>query len=346
MKRRKFIKTTAAVSASLSVGTFTACSTSTQKEEAKEIVTEGKATVAAPIFKISLAEWSFHNAIFGDSIKNITDWQDFAYRMKNDYQSIISQGSLKNIDFPAKARSLGFDAVEYVNTCFFDRARDTKYLAELKNRCEGEGIQSLLIMCDNEGAIGNSDAEERKKSVEAHYKWVEAAAFLGCHSIRVNAQSSGTYEEQQKGAAEGLRMLGEFADGHGINVIVENHGGFSSNGKWLVEVMKMADHPRVGTLPDFGNFRISETEMYDRYQGVTELMPYAKAVSAKAYDFNPDGNEVDIDYHKMMKIVLDAGYRGYVGIEFEGSNLPEEEGILQTKQLLERVREELTPQYS
>lgn len=328
MNRRNFIKVTGAAALS----GFGAGCTSKQ--------------VAEPIFKISLAEWSINSYIFGDSIQRL-GWPGFADALQNDYQTVLA-GTHTNLDFPVLAKQkFGIDAIEYVNTCFFDKAEDSSYLAELKKICGNEGVKSLLIMCDAEGAIGDPDEAARKTAVENHYKWVEAAKYLGCHSIRVNASSQGSFEEQQKLAADGLNQLGQFADSRGINVIVENHGGFSSHGKWLAGVMKLADHPRVGTLPDFGNFRISydPEEWYDRYQGVTELMPFAKAVSAKSQEFDADGNETATDYLKMMKIVLDAGYRGYVGIEYEGS-ISKEEGINKTKALLERVREKLKPQYS
>jgi sugar phosphate isomerase/epimerase len=264
-----------------------------------------------PLFKISLAEWSLHKTLFGKR--------------------------LDNLDFPAIAKKeFGLDAVEYVNQFFKDKAKDEKYLAELKKRCDGEGVKSLLIMCDGEGALGDKDDAKRAKAVENHYKWVEAARFLGCHSIRVNAHSEGSFEEQQKLAADGLRRLSEFAAKEGINVIVENHGGNSSNGKWLSGVMKLVDRKNCGTLPDFGNFGD-----YDRYQGVEETMPYAKGVSAKSHDFDDAGNETKTDYLKMMKIVLAAGYKGYVGIEYEGGKLDEYAGIRATKKLLEKVREQL-----
>ena len=192
-------------------------------------------------------------------------------------------------------------------------------------------------MCDNEGSLGDPDPIARTKAVENHYKWAEAAKFLGCHSIRVNARSSGNYDDQIYLAMDGLRRLTEFGDSIGINTIVENHGGLSSNGKWLSAVMEKVDHPRLGTLPDFGNFKIQEDEWYDRYLGVRELMPYAKAVSAKSHEFDFDGNETSTDYFKMMKIVLNAGYSGYVGIEYEGNTLDEMAGIRATKILLERV---------
>jgi len=273
-----------------------------------------------PLYRISLAEWSLHLAIFAGEFDHL----DFARAARNDY---------------------GIEAVEYVNQFFFEKANDQAYLREMKKRAEGEGVRGLLIMCDREGQLGDPDEKNRTQTVENHHKWVEAAKFLGCHSIRVNARSAGSYEEQMKLAADGLRRLVEFGDQHGINVIVENHGGLSSNGQWLTGVMKLVDHPRCGTLPDFGNFRVSREEEYDRYQGVKELMPYAKGVSAKSHDFDENGNETRTDYTRMMKIVVDAGYHGYVGIEYEGRNLSEPEGIRATKKLLERVREQLAAAY-
>ncbi len=279
-----------------------------------------------PIFKISVAEWSFHRA--------------------------LQKGEWNNLDFPSVVKEkCGLDAVEYVNTFFKKKAKDRAYLTELKQRCDDLDVQSLLIMVDGEGALGDPEDAKRTQAVENHYPWVEAAKFLGCHSIRVNARSRGSYEEQQKLAADGLRRLSTFGAEHGIDVIVENHGGYSSNGKWLSGVMEKVDHENCGTLPDFGNFRIhaggegKPEEWYDRYQGVRELMPYAQAVSAKSHQFDDDGNEVKTDYTRMMKIVLDAGYHGYVGIEWEGGSPGELEGTLLTKKLLERVREALTPEY-
>ena len=269
----------------------------------------------AKLFDISLAQWSFHRRLFGRV-----------------------EPALDNLDFAAAARSLGIDAVEYVNVFFKDKAEDEAYLREMRDRADGEGVRSLLIMCDGEGKLGDPDPAARKRAVENHHKWVTAAAFLGCHSIRVNASSEGERDEQAVLAADGLRQLCEFADRHDQNVIVENHGGWSSDGSWLASVMRRVDHPRCGTLPDFGNFRIQGDQWYDRYRGVEELMPFAKAVSAKSHAFDADGNETSTDYERMMRIVLDAGYGGYVGIEYEGERVPEEDGILATKMLLERVR--------
>jgi sugar phosphate isomerase/epimerase len=197
-------------------------------------------------------------------------------------------------------------------------------------------------MCDGEGELGDPDDAARTKAVENHHQWVEAAKFLGCHSIRVNAASRGSRDEQVKLAADGLRKLAEYGAKHDINVIVENHGGWSSNGAWLAEVMKTVDLPNCGTLPDFGNFQTGPDEWYDRYKGVAELMPFAKGVSAKSHEFDAEGNEVRSDYRKLVKIVLDAGYHGYIGVEWEGGEPSEHEGIMLTKRLLEKVRDELT----
>ena len=254
---------------------------------------------------------------------------------------------MNNLDFPGVAKhEYGIDAVEYVNTFFEGRVRDQGYLLTLRDRCESEGVKSLLIMCDGEGRLGDPDDAARTTAVENHFPWVEAARLLGCHSIRVNAASEGSWEEQRDFAADGLRRLAEFGDSYGINVIVENHGGLSSNAKWLTSVIEAGDHPRLGTLPDFGNFRISESERYDNYAGVEQLMPYARAVSAKTNDFDDSGEEANLDYEQLIRIVLDSGYRGWIGIEYEGSRLSEPEGIRRTKALLERVRDELAPEYS
>lgn len=269
-----------------------------------------------PLFDISLAEWSLHRALFAKTIDNL----DFAKTAKQDY---------------------GIEAIEFVNQFFKDKAKDQKYLAELKKRADDLAVKMVLIMIDGEGELGESNLKKRTQAVENHYQWVEAAKFLGCHSIRVNARSQGSYEDQMFRAADGLRSLTEFGDQHGINVIVENHGGLSSNGEWLSAVIKKVDHKRCGTLPDFGNFNLGNGKEYDRYKGVSELMPFAKGVSAKSHDFNEAGEETHTDYRKMMKIVLEAGYHGYVGIEYEGGKHSESDGIKLTKKLLEKVRQEL-----
>ena len=316
--RRRFLQATAAGATAVMTGLHTGPSQA--------------ARAAKPIFDISLAEWSLHNRLFGRA-----------------------QPKMDPLDFAATAAKLGIRGVEYVNQFFKDKAKDTRYLDEMKKRAADAGVRSLLIMIDGEGALGDSDAKRRRQAVERHHKWVDAAKYLGCHSIRVNARSNHrlSYKEQMKLAADGLRQLTEYGAKQGINIIVENHGGLSSNGKWLVGVMKLVDHPCCGTLPDFGNFLVDRKkgEWYDRYQGVKEMMPYAKAVSAKSHEFDPkkpwstidrDGHETD--YLKMMRIVLDAGYRGFVGIEFEGSG-DEIEGIRKNYDLLVRVREKLTPDY-
>ena len=299
LKRRDFLKYSASIAGGLAATGL--CGS---------LLSDIKKPVA---FKISLAEWSLHRALRSKDIDHL----DFYSIAKNKFD---------------------ISAVEYVNTFFFDKAKDATYLKEMKTRAHDLNVKSLLIMCDSEGNLGDPDNSKRKTAVENHYKWAEAAKFLGCHSIRVNARSEGSYHEQIELAADGLRRLTEFSDSMGINTIVENHGGLSSNGKWLSAVMEKVDHPRMGTLPDFGNFRLEGDEWYDRYQGVRELMHYAKAVSAKSHEFDTSGNETGTDYYKMMKIVLDSGYNGYVGIEYEGTTHSEMEGIRLTLELLKKVR--------
>lgn len=263
---------------------------------------------------ISLAEWSLHRALYSKEINHL--------------------------DFISLARTkFEIDAVEYVNTFFFDKAKDKKYLNEMNIIAKDNDVKSLLIMCDNEGNLGDPNNEKRNKAVENHFKWADAAKFLGCHSIRVNARSDNNLSssEQLNLAADGLNKLVDYCSGIEINTIVENHGGLSSNGKWLSELMKKVAHPNLGTLPDFGNFLIEDDNWYDRYLGVEELMPYAKAVSAKSHEFNSNGDEVRTDYKRMMQIVLKSGYSGYVGIEYEGDKHSEFEGIQLTKDLLNKI---------
>ncbi|MBK9150773.1 MAG: sugar phosphate isomerase/epimerase [Saprospiraceae bacterium] len=271
---------------------------------------------------ISLAQWSFHKALM--------------------------EGKMTHLQFITKAGELGFGGVEYVNTFFKDKAADTAFLDEMKSTAEKAGVRQLLIMIDNEGHLAETDVDKRNEAVLNHYKWVDAAAYLGCHSIRVNAHGEGSPEVVMDAAVDGLSRLAEYASTRSVNVIVENHGGYSSNGKWLAEVIEKVNRPNCGTLPDFGNFCLKREEgamwgtpcleWYDKYEGVKEMMPYAKAVSAKSYDFDEKGEETTIDYKRMLDIVKNSGYKGFVGVEYEGDKLGEEEGIKATKILLEKYR--------
>lgn len=305
--RRHFLKTSATLAAGLMLAP--GCATS-------------RASVTNNRFTISLAEWSLHKALFAKQ--------------------------LNNLDFPTVAKNTyGISVVEYVNQFFKDKAEDTAYLNQLLQRCKDNGVTNHLIMIDGEGGLGDLDDSKRQKAIENHYKWVHAAKHLGCVTIRVNAYGEGSAEDVQKAAVDGLGRLGEYAAKEGINVIVENHGGHSSNGQWLATVMKQVGKKNVGTLPDFGNFCLERGQNYsclkeyDRYQGTRELMPYAKGVSAKTYDFDAQGACIETDYHQMLRIVKDAGFNGYIGIEYEGDKLSEEEGIKKTKALLERVAKEI-----
>lgn len=259
-------------------------------------------------FEISLAEWSLHKTLF--------------------------KGDLKNIDFPEfAAKKFGIYGVEYVNQFFKDKAQDMTYLKDLNDRAKSNGVKNVLIMIDGEGELGDADEAKRKKAVENHYKWIDAANFLGCGAIRVNAAGKGSKEEVQKRVVESLSTLADYGKKGKINVCVENHGGISSHGDWLAATLKQVGKKNCGSLPDFGNFY-----EYDRYQGVAELMPYAKGVSAKTHDFDEKGNHLNVDYAKMMEIVKNAKYKGFIGIEYEGSRLSEIDGIIASKKLLERFQ--------
>lgn len=271
--------------------------------------------------KISLAQWSLHRQ--------------------------FEDGSLDPNDFASISRyTYGIDAVEYVNQFYVKSAGDERYWHRLKERADGAGVKSLLIMVDDEGDLGVADDNQRSTSVQNHFKWVDAAKILGCHSIRVNAFGEEDREHYREAMIDALGQLSDYACGEKINVIIENHGLYSSNASLVAEIVKKVDRPNCGTIPDFGNWCLSAKwgstqfeceQAYDRYQGVAEFLPYARAVSAKSYDFNEQGDETTIDYYKMLKIVNEAGYKGHIGIEYEGEKISEHDGILATKALLEKA---------
>jgi len=259
-------------------------------------------------YKISLAGWSLHRRFFA--------------------------GEVKLIDFPKVSREeFGIEAIELVNTFF--PSPTYSFLRNLMKRARDNDVKILLIMCDQEGDMASTDRKERLQAVVNHHKWVDIAGVLGCHSIRCNSGHGRAGDEEAiQRCAERFARLVEYAKPRKINVIIENHGGLSSHPDSLIKVMKIVGSPYFGTLPDFGNF----PKEVDKYEAVRRMMPFAKAVSAKCYDFNEKGEETTIDFRKMMKIVTDAGYHGYVGIEYEGRRLSEAEGILAAKKLLERSR--------
>ncbi|HRE65998.1 MAG TPA: TIM barrel protein [Cyclobacteriaceae bacterium] len=310
--RRHFVKTLAAGALYVPAINLLAC-----KSEKKDEITPG--------LNISLAQWSLHRA--------------------------FEKGELNPIHFPAIARQYEISAIEYVNGFYRDKATDEKFWNELKQTAANEGVQNLLIMIDEEGDLGNVNAVARTTAVENHYKWLNAAHLLGCHSVRVNAFGEGSSEEVQKAMIDSMQKLGEYAAPLNLNVLIENHGLYSSNGKWVAEVIKQSGKENCGTLPDFGNWCLSAkwgttqiecSEVYDRYQGVADLLPYAKGVSAKSYAFDADGNETRIDYLRLIKLVKDSGFTGYVGIEFEGFDMAEPDGIRATKKLLEQSWKKIT----
>jgi len=309
MKRRSFLLQSGLMAAAVVTGA-SACRPAMMSEE--QAMNISKAPPENLFFKISLAQWSLHRSLWS--------------------------GELDNLDFAKTARELGIEGLEYVNQFFFDKAKDTAYLGKMKQRAEDEGCKSLILMVDREGSLAGKQQQSRLQAVENHYKWIEAAAFLGCHSVRVNAFGKGKAEEVAQRATDSLARLCEYAAQEGLNVLVENHGGYTSDAAWLSGVIKTVGKENCGTLPDFGNFTINlfPYRQYDRYQGVRQLMPFAKGVSAKSHDFLPSGQEVKIDFGNMLQIVRQAGYRGYIGIEYEGYRLSERAGILATKALLMR----------
>ena len=304
---------------------FALSSLSCKEKTTKEAPSQETAVLTAPNFKLSLAQWSIHK--------------------------MINEGGLDPYAFAEKANDWGFEGLEYVSQLYNKELQPTNYGPEAmanfvaKSLAESEkyGMQNLLIMIDGQGNLATTDTAERQAAVENHYKWVDAAAALGCHSVRVNLAGSNDPEVWIPAATDGLSKLATYAATKNINVIVENHGGLSSNAGLLVQVMEAVNMDNTGTLPDFGNFCIAAewgasgrtcSEEYDRYKGIEEMMPYAKAVSAKSHDFGPEGQEIHSDYPRIMKLVKDAGYNGFVGVEYEGSILSEEAGIIATRDLL------------
>ena len=294
---------------------FALSSLSCKEKTTKEAPSQETAVLTAPNFKLSLAQWSIHK--------------------------MINEGGLDPYAFAEKANDWGFEGLEYVSQLYNKELQPTNYCPEAmanfvaKSLAESEkyGMQNLLIMIDGQGNLATTDTAERQAAVENHYKWVDAAAALGCHSVRVNLAGSNDPEVWIPAATDGLSKLATYAATKNINVIVENHGGLSSNAGLLVQVMEAVNMDNTGTLPDFGNFCIAAewgasgrtcSEEYDRYKGIEEMMPYAKAVSAKSHDFGPEGQEIHSDYPRIMKLVKDAGYNGFVGVEYEGSILSEE----------------------
>jgi sugar phosphate isomerase/epimerase len=280
-----------------------------------------------PDIRISLAEWSFHRA--------------------------LETGKMDHLDFPSRAKNeFGISAVEYVNGFFGgtkmnfkEAAKNKAYLNEMLKRSQDAGVYNHLLMCDDEGPLSSTNEKERLESVDNHKKWIEAAKVLGCVTVRVNLHGEGSAGDRKKASVDALSRLGEFAKPMQVNVVVENHGSVTSNAEWLTDVMKQVGRDNVGTLPDFGNFCISHpwgtiqegcTDMYDIYKGVQQLLPYAKGVSAKTYDFDSNGEQPLLDYKKLIDIVKASGFKGYMGIEYEGINQPEDEGVRNTQKLLKK----------
>ena len=329
MKRRNFIYRSTQAGMALSILGMAACKQTSKKEDPAEEAAAASTTEPSPFFKLSLAQWSIHR--------------------------MIREGNMDPYEFAAKAKEWGFTGLEYVSQLYDTELKAASFSEEAMqkfvDRCNGEaakhGLENILIMVDDQGDLATPEEATRIEAVENHYKWVDAAAAMGCHSIRVNLNGSSVPEDWISSSEDGLKRLATYAKEKGINVLVENHGGLSSNASLLARVMKSVGMDNCGTLPDFGNFCISEddsgcVEKYDRYKGVQELMPYAKAVSAKSNNFDSEGNERDIDYVQMLQIVKDAGYTGDIGVEYEGDELGEEAGIIATRDLMLKAAKQLS----
>lgn len=294
-------------------------------------------------WEVTLAQWSLHKSFFGDIFG--TDWERYGRYLRESPDSLY-QGVLHPDYFPEKAKELGYETIELVNTFYLAKSKNQAYWQDFKERADKAGVQVGLIMCDALGDLGNSNAAERQVTIEKHQDWIDIAEFLGAKTVRVNAGGDGTMEEVAQRVVESLNILGKYGAEKGINVVVENHGGYSSDASWVVEIIKTVNMENVGTLPDFDNFCIENgpdgcIKLYDRYKGVEDLMPYAKGVSAKALNFDQYGYEANMDYVKLLKIVKDSGFKGNIGIEYEGDDLTEEEGIEATHDLINKIAFEL-----
>ncbi len=334
MKRRNFIYRSTQAGMAISFLGLAACKQATKKEAAEEGSATDTQEPADPFFKISLAQWSLHR--------------------------MIREGEMDPYEFAAKAKGWGFGGLEYVSGLYypeleaasFSQEAMQKFVDRSNEEAARYGMENLLIMVDGQGNLATSEEEDRIAAVENHHKWVDAAAAMGCHSIRVNLSGSSDPDQWISNSVDGLRRLATYGKEKGINILVENHGGLSSNASMLAKVMQEVGMDNCGTLPDFGNFCIRRNdpndwgsgcaEEYDRYQGVRELMPFAKAVSAKSHDFDAGGNETHTDYVKMLQIVKDAGYTGYIGVEYEGGELDEVAGIKATRDLMLKAAKQMS----
>lgn len=262
--------------------------------------------------RISLAQWTFHRA--------------------------IKSGALDAMDFaPYANEQVGVRGVEYVNTFYRSLPSDGAWARTLRQRAQGAGVESLLIMVDGEGMLGAQTATARREAVDAHRRWLDVASVLGCHSIRVNALGEGDAAAQVALCADGMSMLCELAAKQGLWVLIENHGGFSCDGAWVADIVRKCQAKNLGTLPDFGNFRCADGSEYDRYKGVEAMLPFARALSAKSQDFTADCAEMHTDYSRMLRLVQSAHYSGWIGIEYEGKVLGEVDGARRTRDLLLRL---------
>lgn len=299
---------------------FFSCVNSKKKQNTETALDNAK-TESKPFFKLSLAQWSLH--------------------------SYVQKDGGDPFQFAPMAKELGFEGLEYVSGLYTDDIESLGFdnvMDSLKIMSETYDMQNVLIMIDGQGDLADPDEVNRNQAVENHKKWIDAAQKLGCHSIRVNTFGTNDPEIWKESVVDGLKKLATYAATKNINVLCENHGWLSSDAPKLMEAIHAVNMPNCGTLPDFGNWCVKrkdgkqwgecEEEYPDKYEGIEMLLPAAKAVSAKSYDFDENGNETTLDYLRILQLVKDSGYKGFIGVEYEGTRLSEKEGILATKELL------------
>ena len=264
------------------------------------------------------------------------DWLTLAVQQYS-FNRQLRSGEMNILDFPKTVvEGTGIKALEYFNGHIEDKMKDTAFFKQLRKRSNDLGAVNTMMLCRSKNAVDSPDAKIRKLAIEGYRPWLEATRVLGGKYIRVDTRHKGEAEKQKGFAVAGLRSLCKVADEYEMGILVENHGNHSGNGAWLADVMKKVDLANCGTLPDFQNFK-----EYDPYQGVAEMMPWAKILCAKSKSFDDNGDEENVDYRKMLKIAKAAGFRGYIGIEFEGHGIDPVVGINSTKQLIQKVMREL-----
>ncbi len=220
----------------------------------------------------------------------------------------VKSGKWKTLDFAKIARNdFGLNGIEFVNTLF--EVTTEGYLKKLRKNADDNGVTMVLIMVDDEGDGCGATKEERNQFAINHRKWIDAAAYLGCKSIRTNCRGPENADKAEalKWAAESYNMLLEYAVPAKISVLIENHGGVSNDADWMVSLMKEVDNLYFGTYPDWRR----PADNFDNVDYLKKMLPFAGGMSYR----NQPTEELTA---KMIKLAKDSGYRGWYGIESSG----------------------------